>query len=240
MADYREIWRPPELSQPEHGYRFTTDAFALASFALTFPFTNFCDLGTGSGVIAHDLATRRPTCRGVAVERQASLLAHARRNLADLPVHLIEGDLRAHDWSQHRFELVVCNPPYYEVHAGGINRCPERAAARHTFHGTAVDFAAALAPALREDGVFCLVFPDHLIPRLLTRFERQGWFLRRRLDLCSYADRAPKLACLALGRGAGSQPRRQRISVWRAHREFTDEMQFFLRDASLPPDMVDN
>ncbi len=231
---YREIWRPPNLSQPQQGYRFTTDAFSLASFALGFPFVTFADLGTGSGVIAHVLASRRPASQGLAVERQTNLLAHAKINLADLPVRVIAADVRELDWQAEKLDLVVCNPPYYEVHAGHVNQDLERAEARHTFFGTLWDFATFLQPALSEGGVFCFIFPFQLADRVVKRLKQQGWYLWRQLNLCSFVGRQPKLVCLAFGREALAEPQRHTLVVWQAHRQFTNDMQYFLRDGCLP------
>ena len=56
MNEYRMIWTPPKLVQPDSGYRFSTDAFLLAAFAARMPAHTWCDLGTGSGAIAIALA----------------------------------------------------------------------------------------------------------------------------------------------------------------------------------------
>ncbi len=87
-------WSPPELRQPAEGYRFTTDSWLLAAFAAGFKPTDWCDLGTGCGVIAYALSDYLPKTRGVAIERQADLADFARLNLSGRDVLVIQGDLR--------------------------------------------------------------------------------------------------------------------------------------------------
>ncbi len=223
-------WRPPDLSQPRprDGYRFSTDAFVLASFAAAFQPRTWCDLGAGSGVIAYTLACRFPTSRGVAIERQRASLVHARANLRGLPALLIEGDLRRFPWRADRFDLAVCNPPYYEVDAGHINRNPVIAEARHTFHGNVVDFAAAILPALRPGGRFCFILPHILHRPVLQRLRQSGWRLERSLALRPYAGREPRLTCFALTRDPVAEPTRQDLIQFQAHRVFTRQMERFL------------
>lgn len=232
MAEH--IWRPPDLAQPEKGYRFTTDSFLLASFASGFPIGQWCDLGTGSGVIASVLAERFPQSRGYAVERLPSLLTYARTNLRPRSVTLIESDLRSFPWRKDFFDVITCNPPFYEVHAGQINQCPERAAARHTFFGTVCDFFDAMAETLTPRGVFCFVFPYHLHHKPLAKLLKCGWSLIRTLNVRSFEDREPKLICLALARSSFCAEIHQNLVLYRAHRAFTEETEYFLRDAHFP------
>jgi len=226
-------WLPPSLSQPppREGYRFSTDAFVLASFAAAFKPRFWCDLGAGSGVIAHALTQLSPGSRGVAVERQAESLAHARRNLRNAPCLLVEGDLRHFPWRPNCFDLAVCNPPYYEVARGHVNRNPVIAEARHAYYGDVTAFAEAMRPAMRADGVFCFIYPFVIHRPVLGRLREAGWRLKRRLALRPFAGREPKLVCFALDRlrgGPDDAPECLDLVQFRAHRVFTEAMHRFL------------
>ncbi len=233
MAEYQIIWKPPELVQPEVGYRFSSDAFLLASFARQFPARFWCDLGTGSGVIAHTLS-KDLGGEGLAFERQGELIDFARQNLGNTPVTLVEGDLRRFSWRSACLDLAVCNPPFFEVHAGKINKNESIAQARHAFFGGVEEFAASVFDALKPEGVFCFVFPCLLYQQPLKRLLTQGWHLKRRLFIRPFRDRQPKLVCVALSKREDHAVLDQELAQYASHRLFTDEMQYFLRDGVLP------
>ncbi len=86
----------------------------LVSEALSVPFADVLDLGTGSGAIAVTLLAERPDSIGVATDVSPSALAIAARNARALDV-----EDRLHfetsDWFAAvggTYDLIVSNPPY--------------------------------------------------------------------------------------------------------------------------------
>ena len=89
----------------------------LVERALSAPFADLLDLGTGSGCIAVTLLAERRDAAGLASDLSGSALACARKNAAR---HGVESRLRMRrsDWwdkVHERFDLVVSNPPYIGV-----------------------------------------------------------------------------------------------------------------------------
>ena len=72
------------------------------------------DVGTGSGCVAIAIATERPQCRLLAVDRSLEALAIARRNAVALRVGNVA--FLKSDWFEalgtERFDMIVSNPPY--------------------------------------------------------------------------------------------------------------------------------
>lgn len=85
------------------------------------------DIGTGSGVIALQLAQRFLSCQIDALEIEESALMQARANFAASPwatrLQGLYGDARNHPNLQ-QYDLIVCNPPFYPhtLPANGVQR----------------------------------------------------------------------------------------------------------------------
>jgi len=102
-------------------FKVTTDTLVprpetetLIEKALSQPFTNLLDLGTGSGAIAVTLLAERACARGIATDISDAALAVAAENAkaADLGDRL---ELRRANWFaglEGQFDLIVSNPPY--------------------------------------------------------------------------------------------------------------------------------
>jgi release factor glutamine methyltransferase len=87
----------------------------LVARALSAPFHNVLDLGTGSGCIILSLLAVNSSARGLAVDRSANALEVARRNAEQLQltdrVRFCQSDWCA-EIAAERFDLIVSNPPY--------------------------------------------------------------------------------------------------------------------------------
>lgn len=87
-----------------------------------------CDVGTGSGCIAVTFVCERPGARAVAVDKSAAALEIAKFNaakqsVADRAVFVVSDCFDALDRSEHRFDLIVSNPPYVSESAlAGLQR----------------------------------------------------------------------------------------------------------------------
>ena len=84
----------------------------LVQAALSEPFADVLDLGTGSGAILLSLMADRPQARGTGVDLSPAALAVARANAVALK---LDPHLHLSDWFSSvtgRFDLIVSNPPY--------------------------------------------------------------------------------------------------------------------------------
>ncbi|MBK5924237.1 protein-(glutamine-N5) methyltransferase, release factor-specific [Rhodovulum sulfidophilum] len=85
----------------------------LIEAALSAPFSNMLDLGTGSGCILLTLLAERPGAAGLGTDISAAALSVARGNAGRLGVSVAR--FLQSDWYQAvegRFDLIVSNPPY--------------------------------------------------------------------------------------------------------------------------------
>lgn len=81
------------------------------------------DLGTGSGAIALSIASERPTCRVIAIDRSTAALEVARRNAVAHSIRNVE--FREGNWLEPLkgkiFNLIASNPPYVASNDARLN-----------------------------------------------------------------------------------------------------------------------
>lgn len=118
LTGEREFWSLPLMVSPATLIP-RPDTECVVEQALTRLPAAACrilDLGTGTGAIALALASERPDCQVVAVDKVPEAVDLARRNAQRL--NLTTVDIRQSNWfsalSGERFQLIVSNPPYID------------------------------------------------------------------------------------------------------------------------------
>ena len=185
-----EYLDPYTLSWPEGVFPLGSDALALGEFATVRRGWRVCDLGTGSGALLLLLARRAPDLALSAVERDPLAAQTARDNLAqnDLTGTVVAGDLRDRLLPAGQFDLVVSNPPYFPVNAGGSSG-PERSEAFCTLE----QLCAAAGYLVKNGGRFALCHRPERLTDLLCSLRAHG-LEPKRLTLLSHSpEHAPSL-----------------------------------------------
>ncbi|TSJ59425.1 peptide chain release factor N(5)-glutamine methyltransferase [Atlantibacter subterranea] len=118
LTGVREFWSLPLMVSPATLIpRPDTECVVEQALArLPAEPCRILDLGTGTGAIALALASERPDCQVVAVDKVPDAVDLAQRNAARLNIANI--DIRQSDWFSavqgDRFQLIVSNPPYID------------------------------------------------------------------------------------------------------------------------------
>ncbi|WP_312817518.1 peptide chain release factor N(5)-glutamine methyltransferase [Atlantibacter subterraneus] len=118
LTGIREFWSLPLMVSPATLIpRPDTECVVEQALArLPAEPCRILDLGTGTGAIALALASERPDCQVVAVDKVPDAVDLAQRNAARLNIANI--DIRQSDWFSavqgDRFQLIVSNPPYID------------------------------------------------------------------------------------------------------------------------------
>ena len=152
---------PYTLCWPEGVFPLGGDTLALGAFATVTPGWKVCDLGTGSGALLLLLARRaeRLSLTGVELDHLSAQTARDNLTRNKLAGEIWEGDLRRTSFPAGRFDLVVSNPPYFQVGAGksgGSARCEESC--------TLEELCAAASRLVRNGGRFALCHrPERLV-----------------------------------------------------------------------------
>jgi len=185
-----------------------TDGILLGAWAPVTQIDAMLDIGSGSGLLALMLAQR--TSENIiidAVELDAAAVQQAQENVQAsawaprITVH--QADIR--HWAppiNHRYSLIVSNPPYYEK--GIACSSTEREQARYT---TTLSYHALLSCAqqwITEQGLFCVVLPAMTAEDFVGQAEKLGWHLRLRTDVAETEGRSPHRILLGLSLQAGT------------------------------------
>ena len=140
-----------------------TDGVLLGAWAPVDQAHTALDVGTGTGLVALQLAQRNPHLRVTAVEIDAPAAAQAAENVAGSPwpdrIEVVCADFNDFQ-PDGRFDLIVSNPPYFV----DALPCPDRQrnTARHA-GGLNYDLLfRRSARLLSEGGVVSIVIPSEV------------------------------------------------------------------------------
>jgi tRNA1Val (adenine37-N6)-methyltransferase len=169
------------LKQPREGYRTNVDALLLAHFAKAKKQADFAlDLGSGVGAVGLALMHLDAVAQVTFADMDAAALAFAAENAAHngfaSRASVLEVDVRSR-WPTahaHRFDLVVCNPPYAIAGATRPPKIPSVARARVGDDDTLEGFARATRQALGAASRACFVYPTRELDRLFRSLRRAG------------------------------------------------------------------
>jgi len=177
------------ISQPQEGYRFTSDSLELARFVKIGSSESLLDLGTGVGVVPLLIWQRCPFRLAVGIELQQELADFAVRNVRESVlsdrIFVLQGDLRtvspeniylsAGISCESGFDVVSANPPYLTKGTGRVSPDPQKALARHEIQLTFSELVFACKRFLKSTGRFYFVHRSKRENELTRSLESQGF-----------------------------------------------------------------
>lgn len=207
-----------------------TDGVLLGAWTDHARAARILDVGTGTGLLALIAAQRNADALIDAVELDPAAAAQARENAAASPwshrIRVYQADIRY--WAAPaRYDLVVCNPPFYKGHGTPHDR--RTAAAKH--EGT-LNFEVVMR-TLAEQGSAAvrasMILPFHRHGELLAIAAEHGFAPVRECAVRYMAHKPPKRMLVELARG-GHAPVRSELAVHDGPGTFTTEYRRLLRD----------
>jgi tRNA1Val (adenine37-N6)-methyltransferase len=218
------------LRQPADGYRVNVDALLLAAFASQGPVARLAvDLGAGVGAVGLVLHRVGAASSVHLVEREETLSALARENLARSGAR---GEAHQLDLARDRLpvalreraDLVVCNPPYFSEGSVRAQKHPLTEKART---GALAPFVEAAARALKGSrGRAAFAYPARSLVELFRTSEKAGLVPKRLRLVHAHASDPARLALVELRRAKpGGLVVEAPLVEWAGPRERSPELE---------------
>ncbi|MDF7669936.1 methyltransferase [Orbaceae bacterium ESL0721] len=169
--------------------KITTDSVLLGAWA---PIDNhpkrILDIGTGCGVIGLMLAQRLEQFNESQIDVldiDADAIRECEMNIASSPftnIQAIHDDIKKwRDGNHHQYDLIVCNPPYFNVATACRNE--QRQKARYTKQLTHAELCIAVEKLLSKRGRFSLVLPFNLAEKFIELAAQSQLVIKQRVDV---------------------------------------------------------
>lgn len=194
--------------QSDHLLGVTTDTVLLSAFPSLSRCRLACELGCGVGAVALLMAARAPKLTLDAVDILPDAAALARRNAAanglQDRVRVLEGDLRDPALLPgDRYDLVVCNPPYFVSGAGKAAEGKGRQTARADGSCTVEEVCTAAGRLLKTGGRFAVVFRAERLVDLFCAMRAARLEPKRLRRIVNRAGDLPTLVLVEARKDAG-------------------------------------
>ncbi|MCE2594478.1 tRNA1(Val) (adenine(37)-N6)-methyltransferase [Motilimonas cestriensis] len=198
-----------------------TDGILLGAWSEVGPAGRILDIGTGSGLIALQLAQKAQSdSHIVAIEIDSNAAAQAKINVANSPwPHKVEvrcetlQTFAKQAQHQQSFDLIVSNPPYFP--AGQDFPDQARAKARHTGSLNKQELMQAVAQLLSATGRCDLVLPFDVALDYIETAKSVGLHLLHRVDVLTKKNSPPHRMLLSLSK----QTKESRLSQLLVHND---------------------
>jgi tRNA1(Val) A37 N6-methylase TrmN6 len=154
-----------DYSQPCF-YKFNSDSFDLIDYVLkNIPTVHaILDLGAGCGVIGIEIAKRSSARHLTLVELQTEYKNYIEDNCKKFLRDETQVEIAISSFQDYqsvkKFDLIVCNPPYYLPGHGELPKIPQRALARTFLVDDWMILVRKIAQSLTVDGSALIVLKN--------------------------------------------------------------------------------
>ena len=227
------------LIQKTDGLTFGTDALLLAGY-LCGKFKRGAELGGGSGIISMLMLTRDKIelcdCYEIQTEYAELIRRNAELNHLAERLHTVKADVREYKGSGE-YDLVFSNPPYMKATSGALNQKDAKTIARHEMNGDIGEFILSAKRMLRYGGTLLMVYRPDRTCDLVYEMRKNGIEPKRMTFVHAYTDSEPSML-LVEGRSGGKSGMQitKPLILYkdRAHREYTEDVNYIMENGSFP------
>ena len=217
------------VEQDDVAMKVGTDGVLLGAWAECEGARHILDIGTGTGVIALQMAQRNPMAQVQAVEIDETAAKRARANFDNSPwaERLQVAQTAVQEFSPaEKYDLIISNPPYFVDSL--LPPDAKRSTARHTHDLTFEELDRTVCRLLAENGKFALILP-------VTEFEKYlsltQLHLVRRCDVHPIEGGAVKRVMGEFAKHKPTATKHENIAIERGQRgDYTNEYRALTKD----------
>jgi tRNA1Val (adenine37-N6)-methyltransferase len=191
---------------------------------------NVLDIGAGTGLLALMMAQRNPDARIFAVEIDDDACLQASENISSSGwserITVAHADIKTCTLDYKNFDLIICNPPYFEKSL--LSPDSKRNFARHTDTLSFPDLIDCVHRLLNEKGRFALIVPENKAGTIIELAGYKKLFPARRLNV-KPTDTKP-VNRVIMEFGYLSSPVVEKTLTVRNGNGYSDEYKFLTKD----------
>lgn len=163
-----------EVKQSDSAMKVGTDSVLLGSLLQAHYPQRILDIGTGTGLLALMMAQRFDEALIDAVEIEEMAFAEATQNAVQSifsnRIKIVHQSLQEYSHSNRdTYDLIVSNPPYYEVENSFGIEAKSRSHARHTTTLSFDELLEAILKLLSEKGWCWMILPKQEAERVIEK-----------------------------------------------------------------------
>jgi tRNA1Val (adenine37-N6)-methyltransferase len=126
-----------------------------------------------------------------------------------------------------KYDLVVCNPPYFEDHLRSKDH--RKSLARHNLRLSLKELAEIIPYLLQDNGWFYTILPNSSFERLKAQLQVLGFTLNDRLEIYIGPEKPVYRIIGGFGR-LRATPRHKRLLIYDDKGEYTHAFKTILKD----------
>lgn len=221
-----------KISQDKAAFKVTTDACLLGAYVKALNPGYICDIGTGTGILALMLAQKFPDAEIDAVEIDNLSAIQAQENVESCPwaarISVINDSIQNFsDYSNRKYSLIVCNPPYYEDFLK--SRDQRNNLTKHNSRISIKELAKSINALLSDNGLFYTILPPFSFKKLMIELEIYDIRIFDNLDVYSKFKK-PLYRNIGGFRRKPLDLTKNTLTIFDEHGEYSDSLKKLLRD----------
>lgn len=219
------------VKQQDSAMKIGTDSVLLGCYCKVHNTKYILDIGTGTGLLALMLAQKSEALID-AVETDEAAATEAAFNFSQSPwahrITLYRQRIQEFK-AQEKYDIIICNPPYYRHKASMSITDQQRSMARHDKDLPFTDLLHCIQKNLNDTGTAWIILPAKEAGELLEEAVANGLHLQRIIYIHSVEHKTPNRHILVLGKTSASLTE-QHMSVYDAQGNPTPEYRQLTND----------